>query len=77
MKKKPGTFHLFVNYHVKKDDVDGDVYTVAYETYHVSGKAEDEEKLKACGCVCSGLLDQLGIEHDIEFVYKPVQDFQD
>ncbi len=66
MKKKgKGIFHVFVNYTVREYNT----YTSA--TYHFSGKADEEDKLKACGCVCSGLLDHLGIQHDINFMYDP------
>lgn len=39
------------------------------EQFHV--EAEDEKSIRQLGCALSGLMQQMGIDHDVNFVYKP------
>ena len=39
------------------------------EQFHV--ESEDEKSIRQLGCALSGLLQQMDIDHDVNFVYTP------
>lgn len=67
---KQGIIHCFINYELKRNDAGKEITTDT--TFHFSGKASEEKQIKNIGCVCSALLDKIGIKHDVNFVYKPM-----
>lgn len=69
-KMKQGIFHCFINYELKRKEGDKEITTES--TFHFSGKASEERQIKGIGCVCSALLDKIGIKHYVEYAYKPM-----
>ena len=62
-----GRFYCFITYFIVKGE------THITDQFRISGKAEDENIILACGSTCSGLLQKLGIKHDVNFVFKPLE----
>lgn len=60
-------FHCFLTYfrYMKRPNSDEAIV----ETFHIEEK--DEKTIKKVGCALSGLLQQMGIEHNTNFVYTP------
>lgn len=60
-------FHCYLTYYrylKAKNNTEG-----IAEQYHI--EVEDEKTVRKVGCALSGLMQQMDIEHDINFVYVP------
>lgn len=60
-------FYCYVRYYRVDVRPYGSKKTI--EQFHMM--ADDEKTIRKIGCALSGLLKQMDIEHDIEFVYRP------
>lgn len=69
---KQGILHCFINYELKRNEDGKEITTNT--TFHFSGKASEERQIRAIGAVCSGLLQQIGINHEVNFCFKPMYD---
>ena len=67
---KQEIMHCFINIELKRNENGKEITTDT--TFHFSVKASEERLIKDIGAVCSGLLQHLGIKHDVNFCYKPM-----
>lgn len=60
-------FHIYVNY--RRYYKTGKRDECISEQYHI--EEPDEKTTRKVGCALSGLLQQMDIDHDVNFVYIP------
>ena len=60
-------FHIYVTY--RRFYKTGERKELIGEQYHI--EEPDEKTTRKVGCALSGLLKQMSIDHDINFVYEP------
>lgn len=60
-------FHCYVTY--RRFYKTAKQHDLISEQFHI--EAKDESTIRKVGCALSGLLQQMSIDHDVNFVYSP------